>query len=101
MPFKLSAGVEVGRDANGVVRHLNHVLAPFAPDGAEGLSPEALAAAYVREVADVYGLKVDWLKGMENRAESETATPAAHDCLRLAHSKTTLGTTVVSFVQMQ
>ena len=54
MPLDLS-GVDVERDANGVVRSLEHLRTPYRSRAA-AITLEALADEYLLEVAPLYGL---------------------------------------------
>src|SRR6185503_11299024 len=103
MAFNLK-GVQVRRDAQGTSRHLEYLQTPFTVTGLG--SGEGLASAYVRETADIYGIPLDWLGGLEHRVDPRNPTPPRTkdtlvDGLSLAQVKDTLGTTVVSFVQLR
>jgi len=60
MPFELTADVEVTRDAAGVVRALDHLRGPYPAEAtteqAAAVRMPDLAARYLADVAEVYGV---------------------------------------------
>lgn len=97
MALDLGPGVLVTRDAQGVVRGLNHLDAPHAPGRAS--SSAALAVAYLREAAEVFGIDATI---EAKRAPSPTAQPKPADDrpqLLLTESTSLLGATTHGFSQ--
>jgi hypothetical protein len=89
MAVQVGPTVQAKRDLNGRVIHLNHILAPFTSPREPSI--EALARAYVDEVAEIYGLGAVGVANVQNEPG---------EGLRLAQVKSVKETTVVSFVQM-
>jgi hypothetical protein len=96
MPFTISPSVQVERDAGGNVRSLNHLGQPYGPL-ADVLNPQNLAAAYLHDVATIYGIDPAWLSGLG--ASPSDAIEDAGTELRFSTQDTVTGTATVSFQQ--
>lgn len=79
MPFQLTADVEVTRDAAGVVRALDHLRQPYLAEAtteraAAALMPD-LAARYLADVADIYGVHPPAEEPDDARRGPDTSQP--------------------------
>jgi hypothetical protein len=97
MPFRVTPNVRVKRDVDGVARHLNHLQAPYLATDTVALTPLALAQAYVRDVADIYGINPELLATLGERITREVKEEGSR--LRFLEQKTIAGTTVVGYQQ--
>jgi len=88
---------EVHRDERNRIRHVHHGAEPYFGDEISKQVPRALAAAYLREVAEIYA--IDSLQlGRLGERPSDKAVSAPTE-LRFAAEKTLMETTTVSFAQ--
>lgn len=115
MPFELDDNVNVERDNEGHVEHLEHFQKPFVASGAEAFtadeattsgfisSAKDLADQYLRAVAPVYGLSDEMLPGgggaefLTGDETSPTAPPGSK--LEPTEPKEIMGTTTVGYQQ--
>ena len=114
MSFELNDNVNVERDEEGNVQHLDHLQQPFVAGGADGVAedeggaapantPQGLAAQYLRAVAPVYGISEDMLPDQSGAdsltVEDSTNAGAPSEKLELAEEKDLMGTATVSYQQ--
>jgi zinc metalloprotease ZmpB len=118
MPFELTDNVQVNRDEQGMVQHLEHFQQPFVAVNTETLAaaaadanvpfvsaatPQALAEQYLREVAPIYGIDQAMLPdqgGADALTGDDTgAGRAAGSKLVLTQEKEVMGTTTISYQQ--
>ena len=99
MVFALTPNVEVTRDAEGIVRLLLHYQQPYTPQAAGIVStiPHLLAAAYVRDVASIYGIEQAMLTTLSEKVGDQLRDESNQ--LRLGEEKTVLDTVVIGYVQ--
>ena len=103
MPLRKTPNINVERDKNGVVRHLDHLQEPYIQGvelaGAEHVSftPETLARQYLRDVAPIYGIDERMLANFSQRAERCLTGDGSQ--LRFADKKALFGTNVISYAQ--
>lgn len=96
MPFNLTPNVDVIRDDAQVVRILRHPTEPYHAPPADK-EPRAVAAAYLLDVAPIFGIDDSALKDVKN--EKWKPDPKEGMRLRRAASKSVLETTTVTFAQ--
>lgn len=84
----------LGRNDQGRVRLINHNQSPVSLDGT---TPQQVAQAYVREVADIYEIDSAQLSDLSVHPEKGIIDERAS--FRLLEEKGTPGSAVVSFVQ--
>ncbi|MDB4895732.1 MAG: hypothetical protein JWN15_1994, partial [Firmicutes bacterium] len=98
MAFRLTANVDVERDAQGVVRHLAHLHEPYnLPAGLLAPTPQALAGQYVLEAAGIYGIDPSLLKDLSRQIDNRITQEGG--LLQFAEQKSVMETTVVSYAQ--
>ena len=95
MPFDITPNVHIRRDRADIVRHLRHLQAPYSATPAP--TPRALAAAYLRDVAEIYNIDAPLLTTLGERVGWELKDESTR--LRLVEEKTIQQTTVVSYQQ--
>ena len=71
MSFQLTPAVEVQRDEKGRIRHLNHLTHPFFGDEISKNDRRALAAAYLNDVAEIYGISPQLFRTLGQKAVTE------------------------------
>jgi len=96
MPLELTPDVAVTRDAEGVVRALNHLQDPYP--GKKGVPMAEVAAAYLGEAAEVLGIDAE----ITAKREPNEGSARRHEkrLLVLAEEKSLLGATTVGFAQL-
>src|SRR5918992_975010 len=95
MPLQLGPDVGVTRDADGLVRALNHVQAPYA--GRRGAKLPDLAVAYLNEAAEVFELDAEiTTKEFPDRGPDPSDTTSR---LVLAEQSSLMGATTLGFAQ--
>lgn len=97
MPFDIPPGANVRRDDAGVLRQATHTGTAFRPDESAAHSPQALAIAYLREVADQFDIPSDALDELGEPLEGDLVDEEVR--LAFAEQKRTRGIVTVSFVQ--
>ena len=95
MPLELGPDVAVTRDSDGVVRALNHVQAPYG--GRRGVKPADLAAAYLGDAAEVFGLDATIM--LEEVPDQGPDPGDTTNRLVLAEQKSLMGATTLGFQQ--
>ena len=95
MPFDITPNVHIRRDRADIVRLLRHLQAPYSATPAP--TPRALAAAYLRDVAQIYNIDAPLLTTLGERVGWELKDESTR--LRLVEEKTIQQTTVVSYQQ--
>ena len=95
MPLELGPDVAVTRDSDGVVRALNHVQAPYV--GRRGVKPAELAAAYLEDAAEVFGLDAEIT--LEEVSDSGPDPGDTRNRLVLAEQKSLMGASTLGFQQ--
>ena len=95
MPFDITPNVHIRRDRADIVRLLRHLQAPYSATPAP--TPRALAAAYFRDVAQIYNIDAPLLATLGERVGWELKDESTR--LRLVEEKTIQQTTVVSYQQ--
>jgi zinc metalloprotease ZmpB len=95
MPLELGPDVAVTRDSDGVVRALNHVQAPY--EGRRGVKPADLAAAYLGDAAEVFGLDATIM--LEQVSDQGPDPDDTTNRLVLAEEKSLMGATTLGFAQ--
>ena len=98
MAFKLTPNVIVERDAEERLRHLTHISEPYSGDEVTKGSARSLAAGYLLDVADIYQIPLDELKGL-GLHPTEEIVEALETELRFGEEKKILETTSISFAQ--
>jgi zinc metalloprotease ZmpB len=117
MPFGFTDNVNVERDPQGNVQHLDHFQQPFVAADVDAETdalaaahissisaptPQALAQQYLREVMPIYGIDENLLpdQGADALAAGEAGvTEPAGGKLELAEEKDVMGTTTISYQQ--
>ena len=99
MPFQLTPAMEVQRDEKGRIRHLNHLTHPFFGDEISKNDPRALAAAYLNEVVEIYGISPQLFRTLGKTPASEPDDAGTE--LRFGEEKHMMETSTVSFGQTQ
>lgn len=118
MPFELTENVRVDRDEHGNVQHLEHFQEPFVAAPSEdyaaaavagipfmgAATPQALAEAYLKQVASIYGISETMLPGPDAAAApsgngSRSKAVPRGSKLELAEEKELMGTTTISYQQ--
>lgn len=97
MAFQLTSAMEVRRDDKGRLRHLSHLTEPFQGDEVSRTSPRALAAAYLREVSDIYGVAPQLFSTLGQKFSTEPGNAGPE--LRFGEEKRLMDTATVSFGQ--
>jgi len=97
MAFDITPNVHVRRDRDDIVRLLRHLQAPYSVTQAP--TPRALAAAYIRDVAQIYNIDAPLLTTLGEPVGWELKDESTR--LRLVEEKTIQETTVVSYQQTQ
>jgi hypothetical protein len=67
MPFHVTANVSVQRDTHGRIGQLTHLAAPYRGEDHDRRDAPSLAAAYLRDVADLYKIDKQWLEAIDIR----------------------------------
>ena len=93
MPLELGPDVTVTRDVDGVVRGLNHIQDPYR--GQRGMSAADVAAAYLQDAADVFGIDAEIVA----KQDEGDGTRDEKSRLVLAEEKSLMGATTVGFAQ--
>jgi hypothetical protein len=96
MPFRLTPHVHVERATNGTPRQLRHLQQPYLAPGKSGRS---LAAQYVQDVAQLYGLPDDALKALDSPFRAANRMTSEPTSLRLSAENAVRGGSTVTFVQ--
>ena len=91
MPIELGPDVAVTRDADGVVRGLNHIQDPYR--GGRSMSMADLAAAYLQDAADVFGIDAEIVAKPDARFDDDKSR------LVLVEEKSLMGATTAGFAQ--
>lgn len=95
MPLELGLDVAVTRDADGVVRALNHIQDPYP--GRKGVPMAEVAAAYLGDAAEVFGIDAEIVA--KRRSDDGSDPRDEKRRLVLAEEKSLLGATTVGFAQ--
>lgn len=99
MPFQLTSDVEVQRNEKGRIRQLSHLTHPFFGDEISKNDPRALAAAYLNEVAEIYGIAPRLFRTLGQKPAIEPDDAGTE--LRFSEEKHMMETSTVSFSQTQ
>src|SRR5580765_4604818 len=91
MPIELGPDVAVTTDADGVVRGLNHIQDPYR--GGRSMSMADLAAAYLQDAADVFGIDAEIVAKPDARFDDDKSR------LVLVEEKSLMGATTAGFAQ--
>jgi zinc metalloprotease ZmpB len=95
MPLELGPAVVVTRDSEGVVRGLNHISAPYV--GRRGATMPELAAAYLRDAAEVLELDAEIV--VEPGGDVSPDPKDQTSRLVLVEQKSLSGATTLGFAQ--
>jgi len=95
MPLELGLDVAVTRDADGVVRALNHIQDPYP--GRKGVSMAEVAGAYLGDAAEVFGIDAEIVAKRQSGDGSDRRDERRR--LVLAEETSLLGATTVGFAQ--
>src|SRR5262245_10751545 len=97
MPFVITANIVVQRDTHGRVGQLTHLTEPYRADERGLRDSRALAAAYLRDVQEIYGIDRQWI---DTIGDEPTASPQPTGTqLRFGEEKRLLDSTTVSYAQ--
>jgi hypothetical protein len=96
MDFLLSPSVQIERDRSGNIRSLSHGAQPYGLELGI-LDAQKLAEAYLRDVAAIYDIDLNWLKALDQNPSDAVSNAGTE--LRFAQQGTITGTATVSFQQ--
>jgi zinc metalloprotease ZmpB len=96
MAFPLTPSVQIERDPTGRTRSLSHGGQPYGIELGI-LNAQKLAEAYLRDVADIYGIDSNWLNALDQKPSNAISNAGTE--LRFAQQSTITGTATVSFQQ--
>lgn len=96
MTFTITPNVNVGRDADGHIRSLEHLMEPYVGSGTARTSI-GLAEEYLRDVAQYYEIAGPFLIHLDIPVGAQLTEEGTE--VRFAGMKSLLGTDTVSFAQ--
>jgi hypothetical protein len=97
MAFNITSEVTIERDTAGAVRSLQHLAQAYQPEGVLAQNATAVASAYVRDVATIYGFDPSMLGALDSPPSETIIDETAR--LQIVGSQGGLGTTIVSYQQ--